>query len=112
MKRIVGWLGVVSGTIFSAIGVIVSACMVCGPACGTSACCVGPVLAVSGPLVGILGVELSGFLHNYRWLLIGLGIIFFGVGIFLIIRKKKCCATNGLNSQELSECCGTSSKES
>ena len=88
MKRIVSWFGVIGGVIFSAAGIIASTCVTCATVCGP-VCCAGPVIAVSGLLVGILGVSLSKFLHDYSLAFIVLGAILLVYGIYLIMRGRK-----------------------
>lgn len=88
MKRIGVIFGAIGGMILSVAGIIGYTCAVCGPVCAP-VCCAGPVLAISGPLVGILGVGLSMFLHEYSLIFIILGAVLFGTGIFLIVRKRK-----------------------
>ena len=88
MKKIVSWFGVIGGVIFSAAGIIASTCVTCATVCGP-VCCAGPVIAVSGLLVGILGVGLSRFLHDYSLVFIVLGAILLAYGIYLIMRGRK-----------------------
>lgn len=88
MKRIVSWFGVIGGIISSAVGIIASVCTpvcVCEPVCSAVPTL---IVLVSGFLVGILGVGLSKFLHNYSLIFIVLGVILLGTGLYLIIRGR------------------------
>lgn len=67
---------------------IASACVICAPVCG-AACCSGLVLLISGLFVGIFGVGVSMFLHKFNLIFIVFGVILFGVGIVLMIQRKR-----------------------
>lgn len=88
MKRISGIFSAIGGVVLSIVGIIGTTCIVCSPICGT--------IGIAGPVVAILGVGMAGFLYKYSVIFIVVGVLFFLLGIFLIIRKRKviCCSTS------------------
>ena len=79
-----GILGTVGGAISSILGMIGASCV---------ACCGG--VCVVGPLVAILGVGITTFLHKYNVIFIVSGGLLFLFGVVLIIRNRKAnCGCN------------------
>lgn len=55
-------------------------------------CCVGPVVIV---LFGLGSVSTALTIGKYTWLFTTIALIFFGVAVFLYLKKKDCCSANG-----------------
>ena len=61
-----------------------------------SLCCVGPIILV---LLGVGSVSTALSLGKFTWLFTTIALLFFGVAIFLYLKKKKCCNIKGIKQQ-------------
>jgi hypothetical protein len=78
-------IGLVSGSMFSVLGFLGAAVIVCAPCTG---------ICISGIAVTIFGVSIASFLHEYNKIFIIIGLCLFIIGIISTlksIKKKKCC---------------------
>jgi hypothetical protein len=82
MSKKIGLFSVVGGLFSSIMGIIAATCVSCVGSCCGSVCLIGP-------LVGILGIGVAGFLHKYNAVFVVIGILFFILGIFLTFQNKK-----------------------
>jgi len=61
-----------------------------------SLCCLGPVILV---LFGLAGVSTVLSIGKFTGLFTTLALIFFGVAVFLFLKKKNCCSPQGIKKQ-------------
>ena len=86
-KNKLGWLSTIGGALASILGILGAACVVCAPVCG--------VLCISGLLAVIAGAGIAGFLYKYHWIFIIVGGAIFILGIFIILKSRKCYEREG-----------------
>ena len=78
-------ISLVSGSMFSVLGFLGAAVVVCAPCTG---------ICISGIAVTIFGISIASFLNEYNKIFIIIGFCFFVIGIYSIlksIKNKKCC---------------------
>lgn len=61
-----------------------------------SLCCLGPVILV---MFGLAGVSTALSIGKFTWLFTTLALIFFGIAVFLYLKKKNCCSAQGIRKQ-------------
>ncbi len=73
-------IGIISGSMFSVLGFLGTAVVVCAPCTG---------ICISGIAVTIFGVSIAGFLHQFNKIFIIIGSCFFIIGIYSTLKSIK-----------------------